>query len=122
MKKYYPGSVVEGKVIGIKPYGVFVALDEQMVGLLHISEITDGFVDDINNFVKIDEVIETKILDVDYGENRAKLSLKALKKRNRYRKGKFSFSEERIKVEKEFFALKVRMDDFIEDAEKRLNK
>lgn len=120
MKKYYPGSVVEGKVIGIKPYGVFVALDEQMVGLLHISEITEGFVADINSFVKIGEVIETKILDVDYNENRAKLSLKALKKRSRYRRGKCSLSEEKIKVDKEFFALKIRMEDFIDDAEKRL--
>jgi glucose-6-phosphate isomerase/general stress protein 13 len=120
MKKYYPGNVVQGKVVGIKPYGVFISLDEETIGLLHISEISDGFIDDINKFVRVGDVIETKILDMDYGENRAKLSLKALKKRARYRKHKSSLSDEKIDVEKEFFAIKVRMDDFISDAKERL--
>jgi len=120
MKKYYPGNIVEGKVVGIKPYGVFITLDEETVGLLHISEISDEYVDDINKFVKIGDVLKTKILDIDYNENRAKLSLKALKKRNRGRKHKCSLSDERIEVEKEFFAIKVRMQDFVYDAKERL--
>ena len=120
MKKYYPGNIVEGKVVGIKPYGVFISLDEQTMGLLHISEISDGYVDDINKFVKVGDHLQTKILDIDYEENRAKLSLKALKKRSRYKRHKFSLSYEKIEVEKEFFAIKVRMHDFVEDAKERL--
>ena len=84
MKKYYPGNIVDGKVVGIKPYGVFVSLDENTMGLLHISEISDGYVDDINKIVKVGDVLTTKILDINYDENKAKLSMKALKKRNRY--------------------------------------
>ena len=120
MKKYYPGNVVEGKVVGIKPYGVFISLDEETMGLLHISEISDGYVDDINKYVKVGDTLQTKILDIDYDENRAKLSLKALKKRSRYKKHKCSLSDEKIEVEKEFFAIKVRMQDFVEDAKERL--
>lgn len=120
MKKYYPGNIVEGKVVGIKPYGVFVNLDETTMGLLHISEISDGFVHDINQYVKIGDIIQTKILDIDYKEGRAKLSLKALKKRNRYRKHKCSLSEEKIEVDKEFFAIKIRFNDFMADAKERL--
>lgn len=120
MKKYYPGNIVDCKVIGIKPYGVFVSLDEQTTGLVHISEISDGYVDDINKFVKVGDVLKTKILDIDYENNKAKLSLKALKKRNRYRKNKCSLSDEKVEVVKEFFAIKVRMDDFIADAKERL--
>ena len=120
MKKYYPGNIVEGKVVGIKPYGVFVSLDEHTMGLLHISEISDGFVEDINKYIKIGDILKTKILDIDYQENRAKLSLKALKKRNRYRNKKCSLSDEKIEVEKEFFPIKVRMSDFIQDAKERL--
>lgn len=120
MKKYYPGNVVEGKVVGIKPYGVFIALDEEVMGLLHISEISDGFVNDINKYVKVGDSLQTKILDIDYNDNRAKLSLKALKKRSRYRQHKCSLSDEKIEVEKEFFAIKVRMEDFIKDAKERL--
>jgi len=120
MKKYYPGNIVEGKVVGIKPYGVFISLDEKTMGLLHISEISDGFVDDISKFVKIGDILKTKILDIDYEESRAKLSLKALKKRKRYRGHKNSLCEEKIDVEKEFFSIKVRVDDFIVDAKERL--
>ena len=120
MKKYYPGNIVEGKVVGIKPYGVFVSLDEQTMGLLHISEISDGFIEDINKYIKIGDILKTKILDIDYQENRAKLSLKALKKRNRYRNKKCSLSDEKIEVEKEFFPIQVRMSDFIQDAKERL--
>ena len=74
----------------------------------------------INKYVKIGDVLETKILDIDYKDNKAKLSLKALKKRNRYRKHKCSLSDEIIDVEKEFFSIKVRMEDFVEDAKGRL--
>jgi predicted RNA-binding protein with RPS1 domain len=121
MKKYYPGNIVDGKVVGIKPYGVFVSLDENTMGLLHISEISDGYVDDINKIVKVGDILTTKILDINYEENKAKLSLKALKKRTRHnRKNKNSLSDEKIDVEKEFFPIKVRMSDFIDDAKERL--
>ena len=80
MKKYYPGNIVEGKVVGIKPYGVFISLDDQTMGLLHISEISDGYVDDINKIVKVGDVIQTKILDINYEDNKAKLSLKVIAK------------------------------------------
>mgnify|MGYP003303964686 CR=1 FL=1 len=119
MKKYYPGNVVEGKVIGIKPYGVFVSLEDGIIGLLHISEISEGFVVDINKVVKIGDYIKTKILDVDYKENKAKLSIKALKKRVRY-KPKCSLTEEKINSEKEFYPIKIRMEDFIKDAKERM--
>ena len=121
MKKYYPGNIVDGKVVGIKPYGVFVSLDENTMGLLHISEISDGYVDDINKIVKVGDVLTTKILDINYDENKAKLSLKALKKRTRYsRKNKNSLSDEKIDIEKEFFPIKIRMSDFVDDAKERL--
>ena len=120
MKKYYPGNIVEGKVVGIKPYGIFISLDEQIMGLLHISEISDGFVADIYQVVNFGEIIKTKILDIDYSENRAKLSLKAMKKRERYKNRKYSFSDEKIDVDKEFFSIRVRMEDFVEDAKERL--
>ena len=40
MQKYYPGAVVKGTVVSIKPYGAFISLDDNVNGLLHISEIT----------------------------------------------------------------------------------
>lgn len=69
------GSVVRGKVTGIQPYGVFVKINRSMNGLIHISELTDEFVKDINDYVKIGDVIRVKVLEIDENQN-AKLSLK----------------------------------------------
>lgn len=49
-RKYEVGEELTGNVTGIQPYGAFVALDEETQGLVHISEITYGFVKDINEF------------------------------------------------------------------------
>ena len=70
------GSVVRGKVTGIQPYGVFVKLRDNTNGLIHISELTDNFVKDINDFVKLGDVIRVKVLELDESTNNAKLSLK----------------------------------------------
>lgn len=121
MKKYYPGNIVEGKVIGIKPYGVFVSIDKEFVGLLHISEISDSYVSNIDKIVNIGDIVKTKILDVDYLNKKVKLSMKALKKRERYKqRTKHSLVEEKFNLVKEFMPLKVRMQDYIEDAKERL--
>ncbi len=120
MKKYYPGNIVRGKVIGIKPYGVFVNLDNETIGLIHISEISDEFVPDIGKIVKIGDIIETKIVDIDYENNKAKLSLKALRKRKRYKNKKYSLAEEKINAKEEFLPIKVRINDFVKDAKERL--
>ena len=52
-RKYEAGEELSGKVTGIQPYGAFVALDEETQGLVHISEITYGFVKDINDFLSV---------------------------------------------------------------------
>ncbi len=85
---YKTGQIVEGKVTGIQPYGAFVMLDEHTNGLIHISEISDGFVRDIEQFVSVGEIVRVKIIDYDEITHQARLSLKALHKtrvRNRKR-------------------------------------
>ena len=76
MTKYRKGRVVRGTVTGIENYGIFVSLDEYYSGLIHISEISHGFVKDIYNFVKIGETIYVEILDVDEESCHLKLSIK----------------------------------------------
>ena len=49
-EQYTTGVVVTGKVTGIQDYGAFVALDAETQGLVHISEITNGYVKDIHDF------------------------------------------------------------------------
>ena len=76
MEKYYKDEIVEGLVTGIEQYGIFVSLDEYYSGLIHISEISDGYVRDVNNFVNIGETIRVKVLDSDDDTFHVKLSIK----------------------------------------------
>lgn len=52
MSTFKVGDVVSGKIAGIQSYGAFVALDNSTQGLVHISEITHGFVKDIHDFFR----------------------------------------------------------------------
>lgn len=75
--KFENGQVIEGKVTGIQPYGAFVALNEETQGLVHISEITHGFVNDINDHLKVGDEIKVKVLDVNEEKNKVSLSIRA---------------------------------------------
>ena len=76
MSKIKKGRIVCGTVTGIESYGVFVSCDDYYTGLIHISEISHGFVKNINDFVKIGDVIHAEILDVDEELGHLKLSIK----------------------------------------------
>ncbi len=86
MSRYYKDEIIEGCVTGIEKYGIFVTLDEYYSGLIHISEITDSFVRDINNFVNIGETIRVRVLDTDDDTFHVKLSIKDLNYRFNKRK------------------------------------
>lgn len=77
-KKYEVGDVVTGKVTGIQPYGAFVALDDETQGLVHISEITYGFVKNVEDFFEIGDEVEVKILEIDEKAEKISLSTRAL--------------------------------------------
>lgn len=76
MAKYEKGKIVKGVVTGIETYGVFVSFDEYYSGLIHISEISHGFVKNINDYVKIGQTIYVEILDVDEELSQLRLSIK----------------------------------------------
>lgn len=77
MANYEVGTVVEGKVTGIKPFGAFVAIDEETQGLVHISEVAHGFVKDINDYLKVGDTVTVKILKVDEESGKISLSIRA---------------------------------------------
>lgn len=76
MEEYQENSIVIGCVTGIESYGIFVSLENYYSGLIHISEISDGFVKNINDYVNIGETIKVKILSVDEENHHLKLSIK----------------------------------------------
>ena len=76
MSKIKKGRIVRGTVTGIESYGVFVSFDDYYTGLIHISEISHGFVKNITDFVHIGDLIFVEILDVDEELGHLKLSIK----------------------------------------------
>ena len=76
MEKYMKGRILKGVVTGIEPYGIFVQFDDYYSGLIHISEISDGFVKDPAKYVSVGEIINVKIIDVDDQIGHLKLSIK----------------------------------------------
>ncbi|MBU9711135.1 S1 domain-containing post-transcriptional regulator GSP13 [Evansella tamaricis] len=74
--QYEVGSIVEGKVTGIKPFGAFIALDDQKQGLVHISHIAHGFVKDINDHLSVGDEVKVKILTVDEETGKISLSIR----------------------------------------------
>ena len=73
---YKPGMVIRGKVTKITNFGVFVELESDLEGLLHISELADHKVENPQDVVKIGEEVDVKILRVDMTERKIGLSLK----------------------------------------------
>ncbi|QKK09560.1 MAG: 30S ribosomal protein S1 [Planctomycetota bacterium] len=73
---YKPGMVVRGHVTKITNFGVFVELEDDLEGLLHISELADHKVENPQDVVKAGDEIDVKILRVDITDRKIGLSLK----------------------------------------------
>ncbi|WJY26717.1 MULTISPECIES: S1 domain-containing RNA-binding protein [Sporosarcina] len=58
------GSKLEGKVTGITNFGAFVELPTGVTGLVHISEVADNYVKDINDHLKVGDKVEVKVMNV----------------------------------------------------------
>jgi small subunit ribosomal protein S1 len=77
VSKYEIGDEVSGTVTGVVDFGIFVKLEEGLEGLVHISEIDWGLVEDPHTFVKVGQKIQAKIIEIK--EGKISLSLKQLK-------------------------------------------
>ncbi|MHC4526022.1 MAG: S1 RNA-binding domain-containing protein, partial [Planctomycetota bacterium] len=73
---YLPGQIVKGAVTKLTNFGVFVELENELEGLLHISELSDEKVDSPQDVVKIGDELEVKILRVDTDSRKIGLSLR----------------------------------------------
>ncbi|MCL2842425.1 MAG: S1 RNA-binding domain-containing protein [Oscillospiraceae bacterium] len=69
------GSVVTGKVTGIKKFGAFVTLEDKRSGLVHISEVANTYVDDVSAHLTEGQEVKVKIVSID-DTGRMNLSIK----------------------------------------------
>ena len=71
------GSIVEGKVVKVTPFGAIVSINGGGQGLVHISQIANTFVKDINDHVKVGDEVKVKVLSIEEETNRIALSIRA---------------------------------------------
>ena len=74
--RYTPGMVISGAVTKITSFGVFIGLEDDLEGLLHVSELSDDKVENPEEIVKVGDNLEVKVLRVDTEERKIGLSLR----------------------------------------------
>ncbi len=72
------GTVVKGTVTRLEKYGAFIEIGAERPGLVHISELTHGYIQTPNDAVKTGDEVEVKVLSVNRRRKQIKLSMKAL--------------------------------------------
>ncbi|MBM7555139.1 S1 domain-containing RNA-binding protein [Thalassobacillus pellis] len=105
------GSKLQGKVTGITNFGAFVELPDGQTGLVHISEVADNYVKDINDHLSEGDQVEVKVINVGK-DGKIGLSIKKAKenygRRNKPQNRKPSESFEQ------------KMNRFLKDSDERL--
>lgn len=102
------GNIIEGVVTGITKFGAFVELPGGTTGLIHISEVADTYVKDVNDFLKEKQQVQVKVINIG-DDGKIGLSIKQLTvaprskpaARNRPRGREVSFEDKMAKFLKE---------------------
>jgi len=81
-KKYKIGEKVKGTVTKVTPFGAFVSLDEEIDGLVHVSELSDQHIVDPGQVVELGKEYEFKIISIEPETHRLGLSMKALNEKS----------------------------------------
>ena len=63
------GDIVDVEVTRITDFGAFTKIDKRNSGLIHISQVADGFVDDINKHLKVGDRLKARVIKVGPGKN-----------------------------------------------------
>jgi predicted RNA-binding protein with RPS1 domain len=109
-------DIIEVTVTGIQKYGAFVLINDKYDGLIHISEISDGYVKDVGRFVQMNETVTVKVIDVDENTNQARLSLKAVHPTS-FRKVRGRRKDWRLpEMKLGFTSIEEKMDEWINQA------
>lgn len=79
LEQQYPvGTVVEAKVVGLTTFGAFANIIPGIDGLIHISQISNKRIEKPSDELKVGDVVEAKIIAIDFDKKRVSLSIRAL--------------------------------------------
>ena len=103
------GSKVKGKVTGITNFGAFVELENKSTGLVHISEVADSYVKDINEHLSVGDEIQVKVINVEK-DGKIGLSIKKAKDK----------PVRQVSSRERMESFESKMNRFLKDSEDRL--
>lgn len=118
MSKYKKGKIIKGTVSGIESYGAFVKFDEFYTGLIHISEISHGYVKNITDFLNVGDIIYVEVLEVDEKSTHLKLSIKNIE----YKPNKVKKYKKIIETKTGFKTLAYKLPKWIENSLNTIKK
>ena len=110
------GEIVDGKVTGITKYAAFVALGEGKSGMVHISEISHSYVNDIKDHLQEGQDVTVKIISIDDG-GRINLSIKKTLAPSAGRNGR---AAPRRPLSKESMTFEDKLKQFMHDSESKM--
>ena len=110
------GNIVDGTVSGITKFGVFVDLGEKQTGLVHISEVAHGYVEDINTVLKVEDPVKVKVLSVD--GSKIGLSIRQTQEKPQVEERR---PERRVQSRQSAESFEAKMKSFLRDSNERLH-
>ena len=116
---YQVGDLIIGKVTSVKPYALFMSFEDGSNGLLHISEVSDNYVRDIEKFGTVGDEIKVKVLSVDANNGFLRVSLKQVAQEDAFSTHVASNRGAAVVDKKDFSTIKEKLPQWIE---KTINK
>ena len=102
------GEIVEGVVKTITNFGAFIDLGNGVTGLVHISEVSDGYVKDVSEFLEQNQKVKVKVLAVDESNKKITLSIKKANEKKR-----------EYQPKQQEMSFEDRLNKFLKDSEER---
>ncbi len=81
---YQVNDLIIGEIYSVKPYGLFMRFEDNSQGLLHISELSDSYIKDIEKFGSVGDKIKVKVLSIDNTNGFLRVSYKQVPQTERY--------------------------------------
>ena len=107
-------------VINVKPYALFLEFEDGVTGLLHISEISDGFIRDIERYGTVGDKMNVVIVNIDEGNGFLRVSYKQVDDSEKYNTHDNNKKSTPINVsEADFSPLKEKLPEWIADTLKK---
>ena len=120
--KYQIGDLIIGKITSVKPYALFLSFEGGSNGLLHISELSDSYIRDIEKYGSVGDEIKVKVISIDEANGFLRVSYKRVPEEERF---STHVNEARIYLEekeKDFSELEKKLPIWIEETLKKVKE